>query len=91
LGVYVNTPAAVKLTAPLAPWVTAVTARPGSSKLSALAPLVPVTALKLTAVFWLVATASATMSATGAMVMATGSLSLRAPSLVTRVSVAAPL
>jgi hypothetical protein len=81
----------VKLTAPCAPWVTALTARAGSAKVSALAPLVPVMALKLTAVFWLVVTASATMSATGAMVMATVSVALSAPSLVTSVSVAAPL
>ena len=59
--------------------------------MSALAPLVPVMALKLTVVFWLVVTASATMSATGAIVMATVLLALSAPSLVTSVSVATPL
>ena len=59
--------------------------------MSALAPLVPAIGSKLTAVLLLVVTASATMSATGAIVTATALLALKAPSLVTKVSVAAPL
>ena len=84
-------PAGVTLTTPLAPWVTALTARPRFSKLSALAPLLPTIGSKLTAVLLLVATVSATMSATGVIVMATVLLALSTPSLVTSVSVAAPL
>ena len=91
MGVYVTIPAGVKLTDPLAPWVTALIARAALSKLSALAPLVPTIGSKLTAVLLLVVTASATMSATGAIVMATVLLALKAPSLVTSVSVAVPL
>ena len=77
---------------PLAPCVTEVTARPAFSKLSALPPPTPVIALKLTAVSSLVDTVSSTMSATAVTVSATVLETAGAtPSLVVKVSAAAPL
>jgi len=68
-----------------------VTTRPGFSKLSVLAPLVPVITLKVIGVSSGVVTVSLVMSATGVTVIATVSLSARVPSLVLTLSWAGPL
>ncbi len=78
-------PLARKVTLPLEPWVTETITRPAFSKLSALPPPAPVSALKTMAVSSLVETASATMSATGVTFIAIVSLSLRIPSVVSTV------
>ena len=76
---------------PCAPCVTDVTARPAFSKLSAEAPLVPVIALNVIAVSSLVVIASATMSATGLIVIAVVFAVDSEPSVVLKLSVALPL
>ena len=72
-----------KLTVPFVPCVTLVTAAPAFSNVSAVAPLVPRTALNETLPSSLTDTASLVMSATAVTVIATVSLSLKAPSDVT--------
>ncbi len=61
------------------------------SKLSAVAPFVPVTGLNEIGMSSFVVTVSAVMSATGVTVMATVSVSVSAPSLVAMVRVSLPL
>ena len=84
-------PSAWNVTLPCAPCVTDVTVRDGSSKLSADAPLVPVSTLNVTAVSSFVATVSLTMSVTGVMVSATLFAVVSEPSPVLKDSVALPL
>ena len=71
-------PLAANVTVPLAPWLTAVTDGV-FSKLSALAPLLPVMALKVIAVSSLVVTVSSTMSATASIVTLTVPVSMTPP------------
>ena len=78
------------------PWptggcVTAVTTRPAFSKLSAVAPLVPVITLNVSGVSSNVVTVSEVMSATAVTVIATVFVSVSAPSEVATVSRSAPL
>ena len=76
---------------PLAGCVTLLTTAPAFSNESAVAPLVPVSTLKLIGVSSLVVTVSLVMSTTGLTVMAITSVSVSAPSLVATVICAAPL
>ncbi len=78
-------PFAAKVTVPFVPWVTALTTRPPFSKLSALPPPTPVSALKVIEASSLTETVSETMSATGVTLIATVSVSEAVPSLVTTV------
>ena len=87
----------MKLTVPFTPCVTLVSVG-APSKLSALAPPVPVITFAVTAVSSFVLKVSATMSATAVTVMFTTSVSVSVPpvpvaprSLVVIVSAAAPL
>ena len=70
-GVYVIWPLARNATEPLVPCVTAVIARAAFSKVSIVAPDVPVMALKTTAVSSCVAIVSLVMSATAVILMPT--------------------
>ena len=69
-GVYVTVPSAAKLTVPLVPCVTAVSSGL-PSKVSALAPFVPVSTFAVTAVSSAVTSASGITSATAPTVTAT--------------------
>ena len=72
---YVTDPSDGNDTEPCVPWVTLVNARPASSKLSALAPFVPVIRLAVTAVSSAVVRLSAAMSATAVTVTDTVAVS----------------
>ena len=72
---YVTDPSARNVTAPCAPWVTLVNARPAFSKLSALAPFVPVIRFAVIAVSSVVVSVSAAMSATAVTVTDTVAVS----------------
>ena len=70
---------------------TEVITLPAFAKLSALAPLVPVMTLNVSAVSSKVVSESSTTSATGVMVMGTISVSVVVPSVAVKVSEAEPL